>query len=170
MPRSLPAGDSTVIMHGAMPELQNVQHFLEEAKRAADNGDLAAADALLRDVARIQESELGAVHAELANTVNNLAVVAEMDGRLSDAAAYYRKAFAIASASLAAHDPIVASSRKNLEDFCREHTLPFDSPAPAAAVSEATDRPLAPVATDETDDETTGSTSVVALPPVADSV
>src|SRR3954462_13035121 len=144
MPRSLPAGDSTVIMHGAMSELQNVQHLLEEAKRAADAGDLAAADALLRDVARIQESELGAVHPELPNTVNNLAVVAEMDRRLPDAEAYYRRALAIASGSRAANAPYLLSSRKNLEDFCREHGLPFDSPAPAVTVIEATEPPPDP--------------------------
>src|SRR3954451_116883 len=148
MPRLLQAGDSNVIMHGEMSELQNVQHLIEEAKRAADAGDLAAADALLRDVARIQESELGAVHPELANTVNNLAVVAEMDGRLPDAEGYYRRAFAIASASLAADDPIVVSSRKNLEDFCREHALPFDSPAASVSVTGATDHAIEPVATD----------------------
>ncbi len=141
-------------MHGAMSELQNVQHLLEEAKRAADAGDLAAADALLRNVARIQESELGAVHPELANTVNNLAVVAEMDRRLPDAEAYYRRALAIASASLAADDPVLLSSRKNLEGFCREHGLPFDSPAPAVTVTEATEHPLEPVAADHTIVET----------------
>lgn len=154
MPRSLPAGDSTVIMHGAMSELQNAQHLLEEAKRAADAGDLAAADALLRNVARIQESELGAVNPELANTVNNLAVVAEMDRRLHDAEAFYRRALAIASASLAADDPVLVSSRKNLEDFCRDHGLPFDAPAPAVTVTEATDHPLEPVAADHTIVET----------------
>src|SRR4051812_11608055 len=184
MPRSLPAGDSTVIMHGAMSELQNVQHLLEEAKRAADAGDLAAADALLRDVARIQESELGAVHPELANTVNNLAVVAEMDRRLPDAEAYYRRALAIGSASLAADDPVLASSRKNLEDFCREHGLPFDSPGSAVTVTEAADHPLEPVAADHTIVETKSplaievadatvaaptSTPVVQTLPVADS-
>ncbi len=141
-------------MHGAMSELQNVQHLLEEAKRAADAGDLAAADTLLRDVARIQESTLGAVHPELANTVNNLAVVAEMDRRLPDAEAYYRRALAIASASLAADDPVLVSSRKNLEDFCREHGLPFDSPATAVSVTDAADHPLEPVAADHTIVET----------------
>src|SRR3954462_4989842 len=183
MPRSLPAGDSTVIMHGAMSELQNVQHLLEEAKRAADAGDLAAADALLRDVVRIQESELGAVHPELANTVNNLAVVAEMDRRLPDAEAYYRRALAIGSASLAADDPVLVSSRKNLEDFCREHGLPFDSAGSAVAVTEAADHPLEPVAADHTIVETKSPLPVevtaavpapasapsVQIPPMADS-
>ncbi len=115
-----------------MPEPQNVQQLLEEAKRAADTGDLASADALLQDAARIQEAELGPLHPELANIVNNLAIVAEMEGRLGDAEVYYRRALGIASASLPPDDSIVASSRKNLDDFCREHGLPFE-PAPAAA-------------------------------------
>ena len=112
-----------------MSELQNVQHMLEEAKRAAGAGDLALADALLQDVAGIQEAELGPLHPELANTSNNLAIVAEMEGRLRDAETYYRRAAAITSASLPADDPVVASSRKHLEDFCREQGLPLDLPA-----------------------------------------
>jgi hypothetical protein len=112
-----------------MSELQNVQPMLEEAKRAASTGDLALADALLQDVSGIQEAELGPLHPELANTINNLAIVAEMEGRLQDAETYYRRAAAITSASLPADDPVVASSRKHLEDFCREHGLPLDLPA-----------------------------------------
>src|SRR5262249_16008167 len=72
---------------------------------------------------------LGPLHPELANTTNNLAVVAEMEGRLRDAEGYYRRAVAIAAAALPADDPMVASSRKNLEDFCRERGRPFDPPA-----------------------------------------
>src|SRR5262245_15762957 len=117
-----------------MAELQNVPHLLEDAKRAASAGDLASADALLQDAARIQEAELGPLHPELANTVNNLAIVAEMGGRLRDAETCYRRAVAIASASLPPGDPMVASSRKNLEDFCREHGLPLDSSAVAPRV------------------------------------
>lgn len=128
-----------------MLEPQNVQHMLEEAKRAAEAGDLASADVLLRNVARIQELELGPAHPELANTMNNLAVVAEMEGRLGDAETYYRRSVAIASASLPPDDPGVASSRKNLEDFCRERGLPLDAPAPAPSV-EANEPPAETVA------------------------
>ena len=111
--------------------------MLDEAKRAADAGELASADVLLQDAARIQEAELGPFHPELANTVNNLAVVAEMEGRLSDAETYYRRAVAITSASLSPDDPIVASTRKHLEDFCRERGGPID----AAAAAPPTPRP-----------------------------
>lgn len=117
-----------------MSEPQNVPHMLEEAKRAANAGELGSADVLLQEVARIQEAELGPLHPELANTINNLAVVAEMEGRLGDAEAYYRRAVAIASASLSPDDPMVASSRKNLEDFCRERGLPVDPSAAAPSM------------------------------------
>jgi hypothetical protein len=139
-------------MLGAMPEPQNVQHLLEDAKRAADAGDLAGANALLQEAARIQESELGPLHPELANTVNNLAVVAEMDRRLPDAEACYRRAFAIASQSLPPDDPIIASSRKNLEDFCREHGLPVDRPTVVLS-SQSSDRQPHDVATAQTADQ-----------------
>lgn len=117
-----------------MSELQSVLQLLAQAKRAADEGKLGSANELLLDAARIQEAELGPLHPELANTVNNLAVVAEMEGRLGDAETYYRRAVAIASASLPPDDPMVASSRKNLEDFCRERGLPFDRPAATSSV------------------------------------
>jgi hypothetical protein len=117
-----------------MSELQSVLQLLAQAKRAADEGKLGSANELLLDAARIQEAELGPLHPELANTVNNLAVVAEMEGRLGDAETYYRRAVAIASASLPPDDPMAASSRKNLEDFCRERGLPFDRPVATPSV------------------------------------
>jgi hypothetical protein len=117
-----------------MPELPNVQHLLDEARRAADAGDLAAASALLQDAARIQEAELGPLHPELANTLNNLGIVAESQGHIGEAETYYRRAVAITSASLPPDDPMVASSRKNLEDFCRERGLPVEPPVSAPPV------------------------------------
>jgi hypothetical protein len=115
-----------------LSELDNVQHMLEAAESAANAGDLAAADDLLQRAARIQEAELGPLHPDLANTLNNLAVVAETTGRFEDAEKFYRRAVAIASASLPADSPMVASSRKNLEDFCRERGVPID-PSPIVA-------------------------------------
>jgi hypothetical protein len=122
-----------------MSESQSVQDLLAKAESAAAAGDLGSADELLRAVARIQEGELGPFHPDLANTVNNLAVVAERTGRAGDAEQYYRRAVAIASASLPADDPMVAASRQNLEDFCRAQDLPIDRPVVA-------DLPAAPPA------------------------
>jgi tetratricopeptide repeat protein/DUF2914 family protein len=123
-----------------MSELQSVQQLLEEAARAANAGELASAAILLQDAARIQEAELGPLHPELANTLNNLGIVAENQGQLSEAETYYRRAVAITSAILPPDDPMVASSRKNLEDFCRERGLPFD-PSAAAPSRQPTEHP-----------------------------
>jgi hypothetical protein len=108
-----------------MPELRDARHLLEMAEHAAIDGDFSSADELLRDAARIQEAELGPLHPDLANTLNNLAIVAEKTGRPGDAETLYRRAAAIASASLPADHPIVVESRQNLEDFCRERGLPI---------------------------------------------
>ena len=65
-----------------MTEQQDARHLLERAERAAEAGDLVSADELLREAARIQEQELGPHHPDLANTLNNLAIVAEKNGKL----------------------------------------------------------------------------------------
>ena len=113
--------------------------MLDLAERSAIAGDLASADELLRSAARIQEDELGPLHPDLANTLNNLAIVVEKIGRLADAETSYRRAAAIASASLPADHPMVADSRQNLEDFCRARGLPIGATAvmtPLAADTE----------------------------------
>jgi DUF2914 family protein/tetratricopeptide repeat protein len=112
-----------------MSELQDAGRMLAEADQAAIANDLAFADELLRHAARIQEAELGPLHPDLANTLNNLAIVAEKTGRLGDAEMFYRRAVAIASASLPVDHPMIAASRENLEDFCRARGLPIDTPA-----------------------------------------
>jgi Tetratricopeptide repeat/Protein of unknown function (DUF2914) len=102
--------------------------MLELAEQAAIANDLESADQLLRGAARIQESELGALHPDLANTMNNLAIVAERKGQLSDAETFYRRAVAIATASLPLDHPMVAASRENLEAFCRARGVPVETP------------------------------------------
>lgn len=167
-----------VIASEAMSELQNVQHMLDEAKRAVDGGDLASADALLREIARIQETELGLLHPELANTLNNLAIVAEMQGRFGDAEPYYRRAAAIASASLPSDDPMVASTRKNLEDFCRQRGFSIDPPDVAHAIEPhqpgpdevAPAHPLRESKTDAQIDAARNEVEVVPPPPAGPSL
>jgi len=102
--------------------------MLDRAERAAMDGDFESADEFLRSAARIQEEELGPFHPDLANTLNNLAVVAEKTGRPSEAEGFYRRAVAIASASLPSDHPMVVESRQNLEDFCRARGLSVDPP------------------------------------------
>jgi len=114
--------------------------MLDEAEAAANSGDLASANDLLQRVARIQETELGPLHPDLADTLNNLAIVAETTGRLGDAEGFYRRAVAVASASLPADDPKVASSRQHLEAFCRDHGVSIDAPAPAIRARDVPER------------------------------
>ena len=103
--------------------------MLEAAEQAARTENLALADELLRRAAHIQEVELGPLHPDLANTLNNLAVVAEKTGRPDEAETFYRRAVAITSASLPADHPMVTASRDNLEDFCRARGLPIEKSA-----------------------------------------
>ena len=120
-----------------MSEQQDVRAMLDRAERAAEAGDLASADDLLRSAARRQEEELGPLHPDLANTFNNLAIVAERTGHPDEAEAFYRRAVAIASASLPSDHPMVVASRQNLEDFCRARGVPVDAPAASAPAQDA---------------------------------
>ena len=134
-----------------MSELPDATRLLEAAEQAARTDDLALADELLRRAAHLQEIELGPLHPDLANTLNNLAIVAEKTGRLSEAETFYRRAVAITSASLPADHPMVTASRENLEDFCRARGLPIEKPAEvhpvdAVFIPEATPQPsIAPL-------------------------
>ena len=119
-----------------MTEQHDARHMLERAERAATAGDLASAAELLRGAAHIQEEELGPLHPDLANTLNNLAIVAERTGSSSEAETLYRRATAIAAAALPSDHPMVAASRQNLEDFCRARGLSMDAPAVIAPTRE----------------------------------
>ena len=121
-----------------MTDQLDAGRMLEAAERAAIGGDLVSAEELLRRAASLQESELGPLHPDLANTLNNLAIVTEKAGRPSDAEAFYRRASAIASASLPADHPMVAASRQNLEDFCRARGLPIEAPPSVMAAARDT--------------------------------
>src|SRR3954462_9685645 len=143
-----------------MSELQDVRTMLDAAEAAANSGDLASADDLLQKVARIQEAELGAGHPDLANTFNNLAIVAETTGRMSDAERFYRRAVAVASASLPADDPKVGSSRQNLEAFCRDHALPVGAVPPVVAPADSSQHSPHTVADNEVAPDANTTTAV----------
>jgi hypothetical protein len=127
-----------------MTDQLDAGRMLESAERAASGGDLASAEELLRKAARLQESQLGPLHPDLANTLNNLAIVMEKTERLSEAEAFYRRGSAIASAALPSDHPMVAASRQNLEDFCRARGLPIEVPAPVVASARQTAPATAP--------------------------
>ena len=119
-----------------MPETRELQAVVNLAEQAATDGDYVAAERLLREVALLQEARLGPLHPDLANTLNNLGVVCDFGGKLADAEVCYRRAYAIATAAFASDHPFVATSRKNLEDFCRIRGRPFEpqTAAPPTAV------------------------------------
>jgi hypothetical protein len=132
-----------------MSDQRDPHSVLESAEKAAANGDFASAEQLLRDAARLQEASLGPLHPDLANTLNNLAIVCEMTEKPADAERYFRRAYDIATAALEPDHPFVATSRQNLEDFCATRgldvvipapvPLPVPSPPPVQAPSRAID-------------------------------
>ena len=112
------------------------QLVIDEAERAAAAGDYASAERHLRDAVVLQEAALGPLHSDLANTLNNLAIVCEITGRPEDAEYCYRRAYRIAVNSLPEGHPFVATSLKNLTDFCGARNLPVDLPEREAHAAE----------------------------------
>ena len=117
--------------------------ILEAAERAAAADDFLSAEQHLRQAAALQETQLGAGHPDLANTLNNLGIVCEHIGKPADAEACYRRAYRIASAALPADHPLVQTSGQNLRDFCEAIGKPFE-------LSEAVPPELEPFAPEPT--------------------
>jgi hypothetical protein len=111
-----------------MAQTRDIQSAVEAAEQAAADGDYESAEQFLRDAARLQESHLGPLHPDLANTLNNLAIVCEITKKPEAAEQFFRRAHAIAAESLPADHPFVETSRKNLEDFCRAQGKPMEPP------------------------------------------
>jgi hypothetical protein len=109
-----------------MPETHELRSVIEAANQAASGGDYVTAELKLREAAALQEAQLGPFHADLANTLNNLGVVYERADSPAEAELCYRRAYAIATKALEPSHPFVATSRKNLEDFCKARGRPFD--------------------------------------------
>lgn len=128
-----------------MPETRDAQSLLKAAERSAGERDYPAAAALLKEAADVQETTLGPHHPDLSNTFNNLGVVYETLGQLTDAERSFRRAYAIARASFADGHTALTTIRENLRDFCGSHQISFDDPAvtPAPAAPER-EQPAAP--------------------------
>ena len=107
-----------------MPETRGLPSMIDAAERAAAVGDFDSAEKLLREAAARQEADLGPSSPDLANTLNNLAIVCEKTGKPGEAERFYRRAAAIAASSLDPSHPFVATSRKNLEEFCAARGVP----------------------------------------------
>src|SRR3954463_16807912 len=103
----------------ALQDPRDVKEIIRAAEDAANAGDFESAERLLEDAARIQEARFGPNHPDLANTLNNLGIVCEVSNKVPAADHFSRRATTGAVAPLPADHPFVATSRKNLEDFCR---------------------------------------------------
>ena len=115
-----------------MPEPREPRSIIEAAEQSAAAGNYASAETLLREAASLQEATLGPLHPDLANTLNNLGVVCEINDNPVDAERCLRRAYDIATTALKADHPFVATSRKNLQDFCEARGKPIELiPAPA---------------------------------------
>jgi hypothetical protein len=135
-----------------MTETRDIRAVVDAAEQAAAAGDYASAEQLLTEVAVLQGASLGPLHSDLANTLNNLGVVCEILEKPQRAERHFRRAWEIAAATLEPDNPFVATSRKNLEDFCNARgiavdvpTAAQDPPAPVAQASTAAPARLAPV-------------------------
>ncbi len=144
-----------------MPEPRDVPTVVNAAEQAAAAGDYASAEQHLREAAALQEASLGPLHPDLANTLNNLAVVCEITEKPADAERFFRRAWEIAKAALEPDHPFVATSRKNLEDFCKASGKPVDPPV-AAPIHAA---PAAPVPRDPRITPTKIATPAPSVPP-----
>jgi tetratricopeptide repeat protein/DUF2914 family protein len=113
-----------------MPDTREARSVVEAAEQAAAASNYAQAEQLLREAALLQEADLGPLHPDLANTLNNLGVVCEITDKPVDAERFFRRAYAIATAALALDHPFVATSRKNLEDFCETRGIAVAPPIP----------------------------------------
>jgi hypothetical protein len=108
----------------------DLQAIMDAAEQAAASNDFPTAARHLRDAAALQESTLGPAHPDLANTLNNLGVVCERLGDILEAEPCFRRAYAIATSAFPADHPFVATSRANLEEFCRLHGRSLEPDAP----------------------------------------
>ena len=117
-----------------MSEAREPGTLIQAAEAAAEAGNYASAEDLLREAARLQEASLGPRHPDLANTLNNIGVVCEVTGKPDEAEQYFRRAVSIARTSLHPDHPFVATSQKNLRDFCEARGKKVELPAPATEV------------------------------------
>src|SRR6185503_2078216 len=108
-----------------MPNVHDFRAIVQGVEQAEARGDHVTAERLLRQALSLQEASVGPNHPEVANILNNLAIVCELNGKLTDAEGCYRRAYAIATSSLPANDPFVTTSRENLEQFCSARGIPL---------------------------------------------
>jgi hypothetical protein len=110
-----------------MANTRSIGAVLESAEQAAAAGDHPTAERWLREAVALQEGELGHLHPDLANTLNNLGVICERVGKLDDAEQCYRRAYGIAKRVLVPDHVFVMTAEQNLRQFCAARGVPFAS-------------------------------------------
>src|SRR5215813_5959327 len=115
-----------------MPKRREPASIIDAAEQSAAAGDYASAERLLREAAALQEARLGPLHPDLANALNNLGVVCEINDNPVDAEHCFRRALAIATKVLKPDHPFVATSRQNLRDFCEAQGKQVELPTSSA--------------------------------------
>ena len=127
--------------------------MIDAAQKAVGDGSYAEAERLLRQAAAIQEATLGS-HPDLAITLNNLAFVCERLNKFDEAERGYRRAHAIAVASLTPGHPLIKTSLSNLVEFCEARGIPIWTPpaAPAEEKPPSDDVEVKPPVSDVTPD------------------
>ena len=114
-----------------MAEVRDPASEMEAAELAAGAGDFTSAEQHLNRAVELEEVSFGPMHAGLASILNNLGVVYERLNRPDKAEACYRRAYAVAKASLPPGDPGIELSAANLREFCAARGIPFE-PSPSA--------------------------------------
>jgi hypothetical protein len=139
--------------------------MIDGAQKAVGDGDYAEAERLLRQAATIQEATLGS-HPDLATTLNNLAFVCERLNKFEEAERGYRRAHAIAVASLPPGHSLIKTSLSNLVEFCAARGIPIWTPpeAPAEEKPLADDVEVAPPVSAVTSDVAREPMTVSRLP------
>jgi Transposase and inactivated derivatives len=95
-----------------MAEVRDPASEIGAAELAAGAGDFTSAEQHLSRAVELEEVSFGPMHAELASILNNLGVVYERLDRPEKAEGCYRRAYAIAKASLPPGDPGIELSAK----------------------------------------------------------
>ena len=107
-----------------MTEVRDSASEIKSAELSAGAGDFPSAEQHLSRAVELEEVAFGPMHAELASILNNLGVVYERLDRPEKAEGCYRRAYAIAKASLPPGDPGIELSATNLREFCGARVSP----------------------------------------------
>jgi tetratricopeptide (TPR) repeat protein len=98
----------------------NLTYLKVAAELSHAFGEFHETGCLLEQVLKIQEKLLGPEHVELAQTLNNLAVLRHTQGRDAEAEAFYLWALEICEANLGPQDQDVVNLMQNYAAFLQE--------------------------------------------------